>query len=95
MSVTLNTDVSGIKIEGFCDRTHKTCENFFDEVTVSGARNLRMNIATFLSTMLEVFYLRLITAQTPVDFSSSPMAVTFGHEIYSIYKGNRFSEDSK
>uniref|UniRef100_A0A8C7AD25 Uncharacterized protein n=1 Tax=Neovison vison TaxID=452646 RepID=A0A8C7AD25_NEOVI len=75
MSVTLNTDVNDIKIERFSERTPKTCESFFeDEVIVTGARNLRMNIATFLTTMFEVLYLWLTTAQIPMDLSSSPMA---------------------
>uniref|UniRef100_A0A8C0MG72 PPIase cyclophilin-type domain-containing protein n=2 Tax=Canis lupus familiaris TaxID=9615 RepID=A0A8C0MG72_CANLF len=78
MSVTLHTDVGDIKIEVFCERTPKTCENFLvpeEEVTVSGARNLRMNIVNILSTMLGVLYQWLIMAQTPMDLSSSsPMA---------------------
>uniref|UniRef100_A0A9L0S8H5 Peptidylprolyl isomerase like 3 n=1 Tax=Equus caballus TaxID=9796 RepID=A0A9L0S8H5_HORSE len=75
MSVTLHTDVGDIKIEVFCERTPKTCEGLEEEVTVSGARNLRMNTVNILSTMLEVLYPWLIMAQTPMDLSSSsPMA---------------------
>uniref|UniRef100_A0A673TD40 peptidylprolyl isomerase n=1 Tax=Suricata suricatta TaxID=37032 RepID=A0A673TD40_SURSU len=53
MSVTLHTDVGDIKIEVFCERTPKTCEVLEEEVTVSGARNLRMNIVNILSTSLK------------------------------------------
>uniref|UniRef100_A0A8C0JVA1 Peptidylprolyl isomerase like 3 n=1 Tax=Canis lupus dingo TaxID=286419 RepID=A0A8C0JVA1_CANLU len=73
--LTLHTDVGDIKIEVFCERTPKTCEVPEEEVTVSGARNLRMNIVNILSTMLGVLYQWLIMAQTPMDLSSSsPMA---------------------
>uniref|UniRef100_A0A673SNY4 Uncharacterized protein n=1 Tax=Suricata suricatta TaxID=37032 RepID=A0A673SNY4_SURSU len=71
MSVTLHAEVSDIQIEGFCERTPKPVQE--EEATLLGARNLRMNIVTFASTMLEVLYIWLIIAQTPKDLSSSPM----------------------
>uniref|UniRef100_A0A2K5LN32 Peptidylprolyl isomerase like 3 n=1 Tax=Cercocebus atys TaxID=9531 RepID=A0A2K5LN32_CERAT len=74
-SVTLHTDVGDIKIEVFCERTPKTCEELEEAAAVYGARSLRMNTVNILSTVLEVLYLWLIMARTPMDLSSSsPMA---------------------
>uniref|UniRef100_A0A4W2F272 PPIase cyclophilin-type domain-containing protein n=1 Tax=Bos indicus x Bos taurus TaxID=30522 RepID=A0A4W2F272_BOBOX len=97
MSVTLHTDVGDIKIEVFCERTPKTSEVLEGEVTVSGARSLKKNIMNILSTVLEVLYLWLIMAQIPMDLSFHHLweAATSGHEIHSIWQGDRWSGDSR
>ncbi|EPQ12621.1 Peptidyl-prolyl cis-trans isomerase-like 3 [Myotis brandtii] len=87
-SVTLHTDVGDIKIEIFCERTPKACEVPEEEVTVSGARNLRMNTVNILSTTLEVLYPWLIMAQIPMDL----FFITYGKQPHLDMKYTVFGK---
>uniref|UniRef100_A0A8D0HN18 PPIase cyclophilin-type domain-containing protein n=1 Tax=Sphenodon punctatus TaxID=8508 RepID=A0A8D0HN18_SPHPU len=70
MAVTLHTDVGDIKIEIFCERAPKACENFL-EATAFGERNLMKSTVNTLNTMSMELFPWQTTAQTPMDLSSS------------------------